>query len=185
MIKKNNNVINLNTYIRKTKIKKKFRHWRSFKFFFLRKKKKTNFVKLKLLFNYKRIIWHQLIKVYGKQIKNILYSKKKIKTIFNTNFFFFLRFLESRLNIIILRARFFSKLLLINNFISNNKIHVNKKNKKKTYLIKPKDWISCFSCFRFINQIPKFKLVKWHKHKWRKWNSNTNINSNNLFWLAK
>lgn len=148
------------SFIKKNKLKKKFRQWRKFKNIFLNKKKKDRFIKLKSLFNYKHIVWHQIIKLYNKKIKNLIYSKTNSKLILNNSFFKFLTILERRLNIVLLRLRFFSKILEINDYVYKKKIFINNKIRNSNYLIKKGDIINCFSCFTNNYKFFFFKLLK-------------------------
>ena len=110
-----------------------------FKFYFLRRKKKIFFTKLKWFFYQKRIIWHQLATIYGKKIKNLVYSNHKVKTIFNSKFGKILSKLELRLNIIIIRLGFVNKLLEANELIKNKEVLVNGLVKNKYYIISVSD----------------------------------------------
>ncbi len=91
------------------KLKKKWRYWRVFKQFFISLKKISFFNKLKNSFNHTRIARHQLIKFYL-PTKNKMLVKYTNK-LGHKNFFFFLRKLELRLSVLLLRARFFYKLM--------------------------------------------------------------------------
>jgi hypothetical protein len=133
-------ITNRNETLRK--LKKKWRFWRVFRFFFLRSKKKNFFPKISWLFNQRRIIWHQLSVIYGKKIKNLAYTNHKAKKIFNTKFCFVLCKLELRLNILILRMGFVNKLQEVNFYISKSQLIVNNVRKNKRYLVSIKDLIT-------------------------------------------
>jgi len=151
------------------KLKKKWRFWRMFKFFFLRRKKKFFFPKIRWLFSQKRIIWHQLSTMYGKNIKNRAYNNFKSKIIFNTKFAFVLSKLELRLNILLLRMSFVNKLLQANVVILKKKIKINSIIKHQNYLVSIGDLINYIPidiCFK--NDIRRNKL-KWYRFKWVKW----------------
>ena len=120
-------------FFKKQKLKKKWRFWRAFKFFFLKNKTLRFFSKVKWFFNQKRILWHHLATVYGKKIKALVFKKVSKKIAFGSFFFFTLAFLELRLNILIVRMRFAAKLLIANEVINNGSIRVN--NKKNRYII--------------------------------------------------
>lgn len=137
MIKKKKKWNKLN----KIKFQKKWRFWRVFKFYFLKKKKKK-FNTLQYNFNKKRIIWHQMKNLYGKKIKKLVYSKTQWKIAYNNNFYNYLVFLELRLNILLIRIKFVSKLLIANFIIKNNFILINNNIKKKNYIVKIGDIIS-------------------------------------------
>jgi len=151
------------------------------------------FIKSKILFTHKLVIWHQIIVLYGKKVKKLVYKNNKSKIVFNSNFFNFLIFLEMRLNIFLLRLNFFSKLFEANNFINNNRIFINKRNKKYNYLIKKKDVVQCFFFLNFILKNKKFRILKWKNYIWRKWKSKFFIYKNkkkikifsSIFWLVK
>lgn len=176
-----------NTLLLKKKFKKKWRFWRQFKFFFLKNKKKNFFTKLKWFFNQKRIVWHQLSSIYGKKIKNLAYSNNQSKVIFNVRFFNLLIFLESRLNILLLRIGFGFKLLEVNNLIKSNNIVINNQHKQCNYLVKVGDIIKCIFP-KFLKQ-KRFKRLKWRRFKWIKWRKLKKESfKNNLikfFWLSK
>lgn len=63
--------------------------------------------------------------------------KKKIA--FGKPFFSILSFLELRLNILLIRMRFASKLLEANNLVSSQSIYVNGSLKQKNYLVRVND----------------------------------------------
>jgi ribosomal protein S4 len=63
--------------------------------------------------------------MYGNKIKNLAYNTNKYKLTFNSRFFDLITFLETRLNIILLRLGFFSKLLHANKNIADQIVYVN------------------------------------------------------------
>jgi len=139
-------------------------------------------------------MWKQIIIMYGKKIKNLIYANKKTSKIFNTSFFNCLRFLENRLNTVLLRLNFFSKLLLINNNIKKKLILVNNKTKNYYYIMQIGDIINCFKCFNLIKSDfgTIFFKNRWQKYKWRKWKkycvNKKNVTIQNvpkIFWLTK
>jgi ribosomal protein S4 len=77
--------------------------------------------------------------MYGKKIKNLAYNTNKYKLAFNSRFFNLLVFLETRLNIVLLRLAFFFKLLQANKAIIEKKVFVNKKSKNSNYILKNGD----------------------------------------------
>jgi ribosomal protein S4 len=132
----------------KVKRKKKWRHWRSFKFFFLFRKSLSFFSKLKWLFNQKRILWHYFSSLYGKKFKSLIYKKAFRKIAFGKFFFFIITFLELRLGVLLIRMRFSSKLIESNNLIANGFILVNGKKPSLGVLIVP----SCVVQKKLCNQ---------------------------------
>nr|QFP99043.1 ribosomal protein S4 [Rhizaria sp.] len=167
----NNTIVLKKKKIRKfvlRKLKKKWRFWRMFKFYFLRRKKKFFFSKLAFFFNQKRIIWHQLSVMYGKKIKNNVYVNHKSKIIFNSKFGNILCKLELRLNILILRLCFVKKLLESNCIIKEKKIRVNGLIKHKNYLVSTGDLIVYSEYFSKFKR-KYFDKRRWNRFKWRKW----------------
>ena len=151
-------------YFIKKKAKKKWRFWRAFKFYFLRRKKKFYFFRMKWLFNKKKILWRQLSVVYGKRIKNKVYHNNKSKVIFNKRFMFILRNLELRLNVLLVRLHFVTKLLQANIVILKNKVRVNGEAKHKCYLVSIGDLITYHKkdmCSK------RFKKLKWKRYRWK------------------
>jgi ribosomal protein S4 len=120
----------------KKKLKKKWRFWREFKFFFLNNQKKKFFTRSKWICNQKRIIWHQISSMYGNKIKNLAYNTNKYKLTFNSRFFNLIIFLETRLNITLLRLGFCSKLLHANKNIADQIVYVNNRWKNENYVLK-------------------------------------------------
>ena len=157
----------------KRKLKKKSRFWRLFKKFFLKKKRKTSFYRLNWLINHKRIMWHQLTSVYGKKIKNILYSGHTNKKIFNTKFDNVLRKLELRLCVLLVRINLVRNLVIAQEYIKDSKIVVNGKKKHPNYQIRLQDLIvknNSKSSSKFL--LPNSKINKWkrwyYRWKWRR-----------------
>ena len=79
--------------------------------------------------------------MYGKKIKNLAYKTSKHKLAFNSRFFSLIVFLETRLNIVILRLGFCSKLLHANEYIASNNISINNKCKNSNYILKIGDFL--------------------------------------------
>lgn len=175
---------NLKNYEKK-KLKKKWRFWREFKFFFLNNQKKIFFTRLKWIGNQKRIIWHQISSMYGKKIKNLAYNTNKYKLAFNSRFFNLLVFLETRLNIVLLRLAFFFKLLQANKAIIEKKVFVNKKSKNSNYILKNGDILN-ISVLIFTNLSRKrFRNLTWRYFQWRNLKKKNQKNSINFFWVSK
>ena len=82
-------------FFKKRKLKKKWRFWRTFKFFFLKNKTLRFFSKIKWFFNQRRILWHHLSTVYGKKIKALVFKKVSKKIAFGSFFFFYLSFFRT------------------------------------------------------------------------------------------
>lgn len=66
-----------------------------------------------------------MVEFYGKPIKNLIYTKNQTKVIFGTKFFNVISFLELRLNILLLRIHFASKLSEANSLIKTGLVQVN------------------------------------------------------------
>lgn len=169
----------------KKKLKKKWRFWREFKFFFLNNQKKKFFTRSKWIFNQKRIIWHQISSMYGNKIKNLAYNTNKYKLTFNSRFFNLIIFLETRLNIILLRLGFFSKLLHANKNIADQIVYVNNRWKNENYILKIGD-ILIVHLFPYNFSIKKrFKNLLWRRFQWRNLKKKIQHNCINFFWVSK
>lgn len=190
------NMIRINKWnkwnkLNKKKFQKKWRFWRIFKIFF-KKKKITKFDTIQYSFNKKRIIWHQMKILYGKKIKKLIYSKNQWKVAYNNDFFNCLVFLELRLNVLLLRIKFVSKLLISNFIIKNNFILVNNNyNNKKNYIVKIGDVLSLSSSlnlrvykrrkkiiWRKLRKLRNFKVKNFKKICWPKllfWRTKNNL----------
>ena len=152
------------SYYIKKKLNKKWRFWRVFKFYFLRRKKKIYFFRMKWLFNSKKMLWRQLSVVYGKRIKNRAYKKNKSKIIFNKRFIFILRALELRLNVLLVRLHFVTKLLQANITILKNKVTINGTVRHKWYVVAVGDLIMYTNKNIFSQRLKK---LKWKHRNWR------------------
>jgi len=175
---------------KRIKLKKKWRFWRSFRFFFLRRKSLSFFSKLKWLFNQKRIIWYFFSGLYGKKIKFFFYKKTSGKIAFGKFFFLITAILELRLNVLSVRMRFTSKLLEANNLIGSGIILVNGYKKQVNFLTSIHDVIkktTLFSSRKICRRMKK----KWRVWKWRRWRKalrNLSIKGTgyiNIFWFSK
>jgi ribosomal protein S4 len=80
--------------------------------------------------------------MYGKKIKNLIYTNHRTSKIFNAKFDSLLRKLELRLNILLIRINFAPKLLISNQNILNATILVNGKKKHPNYQVRISDVIS-------------------------------------------
>ena len=154
---------------KKHKLKKKWRFWRTFKFFFLKNKTLRFFSKIKWFFNQKRILWHHLSTVYGKKIKYLAFKKISKKIAFGSFFFFTLAFFELRLNILIVRMRFAGKLLMANEFINNGSVLVNNKKRSIHYLTRVNDVVQKQLQKGGLKKLKILKRRKWKAYIWRKW----------------
>jgi len=158
--------------LKRWKLKKKWRFWRLFRSQFLRHKKKYFFFKIKWIFNQKRILWHQLSVIYGKNIKNRAYRTSKSKVIFNSKFANILCKLELRLNVLLLRTYFVNKILYADSLINNKKIIVNGLSRHKEYLLSEGDFVEYLTYFRYLKKERfnqnYFKWKKWKKKMWQK-----------------
>lgn len=151
------------------KLKKKWRFWRVFRFYFLRSKKKIFFPKINWLFNQRRIIWHQLGVMYGKKIKNLAYVNHNSKVTFNTKFGGVLCKLELRLNVLILRMGFVNKLQQADFIISTGKCVVNNVIKHKRYFLSAGDLTAFKITYLKTRDLKRFKKLRWRSFKWKKW----------------
>ena len=156
-------------FFKKQKLKKKWRFWRTFKFFFLKNKTLRFFSKIKWFFNQKRILWHHLSTVYGKKIKSLVFKKVSKKIAFGSFFFFTLAFLELRLNILIVRMRFAGKLLIANEVINNGSILVNNKKRAIHYLTRVNDVVQKLIPRGSSKKLKILKRRKWKAYIWRRW----------------
>jgi ribosomal protein S4 len=93
--------------------------------------------------------------LYGKKIKSVLY-KAHWKTAHNSNFYKCLVLLELRLNIILLRIKFTSKILVASLLIRKGCVVVNEKQKQKNYIVKVGDTLRLITIF--INSQRKTKI---------------------------
>ena len=173
------------------KLKKKWRFWRIFKRYFLYKKKITFLKKIKWSFNNIRIIKQQLSKLYliKKKTSLIKYSYKQS----HNKFFFFLRLLELRLGIILLRSRFFYKLINSYNAIKMNLILVNGYIINKiNHLMKILDLFQKRRSKNIKIRRKKYKRIlrfKWRKHRWKQaryiiWKIRR-MSHFNMYWIKK
>ena len=106
----------------------------------------------------RRILKHQYFSIYGTSIKSISFYKKT-KYAFDKPFFDFLYLTEFILKILLLRARFFLKLIDTIKFINKKGIAVN--GKLQTYInfsVKPNSLIQ--KCRKFPIYRPTFKKKK-------------------------
>ena len=174
----------------KHKLKKKWRFWRIFKRYFLGRKKKNFFYKLKWAFNQKRILWHQLLALYGKKIKQSVYSKNQTKIMFGSRFFNSLSFLELRLCVLVMRVRFAFKVIEGSKLVDLGLVRVNGSKKTKNYIVRLGDilkreyssnTIEKIVCYFFSKGLPflpvlkqavilkRQERLKWRGHLWNKW----------------
>ena len=179
--KKTRLVIYKKHYIKKEKNNKLFF------FHFLLKKKITFFKKLNVYFNERRLIWHKIIKIFlpNSKKKWIRYKKK----ISHTKFFYFILKLERRLSTLLLRARFFYKmvnsykaikykLVLVNNIIITktdflvNKLDLIQKKRTKIPVKKNnkfhKNIKSLTKNDKLCYKKKRYERMKWRKNKWKK-----------------
>lgn len=168
------------------KLKKKWRFWRVFRFYFLKSKKKNFFPKINWLFNQRRIIWHQLAVMYGKKIKNQAYTNHKSKVIFDSKFGSVLCKLELRLNILMVRMGFVNKLQQSDVLISNSKVIVNTSVKHKRYSVRTGDLISFRISSLKLRDLKRFEKLRWRKLKWKNWKKKSIIKKfRRIYFLLK
>ena len=86
-------------------------------------------------------MWHHFSSLYGKKIKHLVFQKTKKKIAFGKPFFNVISFLELRLNVLLIRMCFVSKLLEANNLLSKKLICINGSFKQKNYLVRVNDII--------------------------------------------
>jgi len=103
-------------------------------------------------------MWHHFSSLYGKQIKFLVFKKTKKKIAFGKPFFSIMAFLELRLNILLIRMRFASKLLEANSLVSAGLVNINGVLKKKSYLVKVNDIIRRQVVNSLVNLPEKFRL---------------------------
>ena len=106
------------------KLLKRYRFWRSFKYFFLFKKKIWHFTQFKWLFNNKRILKHQFLHLYGNSLKKICFNHKAVYG-FNTIFYSLLSKIEFRVMIYLCRIRFCFNLKASCKLICDRVISIN------------------------------------------------------------
>ena len=148
------------------KLKKKWRFWRFFKRYFLKSKKRNIFTKLKWLFYHKKIIWHQIVVLYGKLFKKKNFKLHERK--FGKCFFRLLSYLELRLNIFLVRINFVSKINDANKIIGKRQVFINLKSKKVGYLVKVNDLVENRSSHIIRKQYKK-AIKKWRRFSWHRW----------------
>lgn len=119
-------------------------------------------------------MWHHFSSLYGKQIKYLVFQKMKKKIAFGKPFFSILSFLELRLNILLIRMRFASKLLEANNLVSSQSIYVNGSLKQKNYLVRVNDIV--YKKPKSLSGLTRFFTKKWRLFIWRKWRKRTKCN---------
>jgi len=112
------NILKNNNIKKKVKILKKFRYWRLFKKLFLVLKKKNFFIRFSSYYNYRRSLINQFKIIFGVNLKKIAFSSTS-KYGFNSHFFDYWSSLESTLFIVLVRVKFFSK--IIESFLSIKK----------------------------------------------------------------
>jgi ribosomal protein S4 len=77
--------------------------------------------------------------MYGKKIKSLVFNNVSKKIVFDGPFFLTLAFFELRLNILIVRMGFATKLFIANELIRKGDILINNKKKSIHYLTRIKD----------------------------------------------
>jgi ribosomal protein S4 len=116
--------------------------------------------------------------LYGKKIKSVLY-KSHWKTAHNSKFYNCLILIELRLNIVLLRIKFTSKILVASFLIRKGYVVVNEKQKQKNYILKVGDTLRLITTFvsnkrktkikwRRLKRISNLKKKKMHRLNWGK-----------------
>lgn len=160
----------------KYKLKKKWRFWRFFKRYFLRKKKKKFFTKRRWLFFQRRIIWRQLVVRYGKVLK---YKRFQAHVQgLGRCFYKLLVYLELRLNIFVITLGLIPRcnnITKMNLALMKKLISVNFKFKKRHYFVQAGDILqhrdfSYRKSFRkFVKRWRIFSWFRWRDLRWRIW----------------
>ena len=101
--------------------------------------------------------------MYGKKIKYLVFNKVSKKIAFGRPFFLTMAFFELRLNILIVRIGFASKLLIANELISHGIILVNAKKKSIHYLTRINDIVQKQ---RQMVGLSNYKSKRLKRHKW-------------------
>ncbi len=173
--------------LNKNKREKKWRFWRIFKKVFKRTKIQ-NFKRIKQHFIKNYILWSQMKILYGRKIKKLIYAKTHWKIAYNNSFCNCLVFLELRLNILSLRIKFVSKLLIANFLIKNMFILINNKPTKKNYIVRIGDNINLLLIvLTYRKRIKKLKrrlLKAIHKFRTKRLKKRLNW-YNPLFWRSR
>lgn len=153
----------------KRKPKKRLRAWYLYKRFMRgRRRKRRKFTKLKWIFGQKRVLLHQLSRIYGCNFKRVFYKTHKRKVILNGKSFVKLLWtLELRLDIVIFRLLFARSLLKANKLISNSKILVGRKLRHKCYILKCGDIVRKIKKLRPHSR-EKIRGVQFHRLRKRK-----------------
>lgn len=113
--------------------------------------------------------------------KQILYASKNFKKSKGVKFFtFFLKYYESRLDVVLYRAKFFASLRAAQQAIKHGKITVDKKTiKTKSYLLKPGNLVAIKYKFKFH---ARWFLEDPAQSDWVRWRSlipkHLNVNYN-------
>ena len=131
-------------------------------------------------------MWHYFSGLYGKRIKFLVFKKTRKKIAFGKPFFSLIAFLELRLNILLIRIRFVSKVLEANTLLVNRSVVVNGFFKQKSYLAKVNDIIAFNKLvFKVIGGVDKkgkklrFVTKKWRKFLWKRWRKKNKFNKVN------
>lgn len=151
----------------RAKLTKKWIFLKFFKKIFLWKPKVDLFVKLKTVLNQKKILFCHFSKLYGSGFKRFIFVHSKNKVIFGKKFYLLLNLLETRLNILLVRLRFFTKLLLANLAIFDGNIFINGFVVKSNCLIFVSDLI--LYKFSFLLKASRYLSFNWRFFSWRKW----------------
>jgi len=164
---KKNKKLSLVTNINKTKILKKFRFWRIFKKMFLIVKKKKFFVRLSSLYNYKRILHHQFQSIFGINLKKIAFIPT-CKYGFNYHFFDFWSNIESILCIILLRVKFFSKIVECVSSIKRKQVSLNGNIVLFCKRIVVENSLIQKCRFKLVDKNIRFIKYSWRRDRWKK-----------------
>lgn len=158
------NVIKQNKNVR-FKLKKKWRFWRSFKKFFLKRRKKNLFSKLRWRYTQLSNARKYFVSLYGSKFGASLlnrYSKKK------RAFFNFLPSLETKLAVLLTRLLLARSGLVAKDLIKDRLVLVNNVTKNLHYYVKPCDVITVQGNESTLLR-PKYsiKVLSWRRFRWR------------------
>ena len=123
--------------------------------------------------------------MYGNKIKNLAYNTNKYRLTFNSRFFNLIIFLETRLNIILLRLGFCSKLLHANKNIAERIVYVNNRWKNENYIFGIGDVLSTHFFSHNFSIKKRFKNLLWRRFQWRNLKKKIQQNCINFFWVSK
>lgn len=154
---------------KKTKLKKKWRFWRAFRRYFLSKKKKTFFLKLRWSFSQRRAVSKHFLSLYGKSLSKFLSRVHKGSNICK-RFVNLIPLLELKFDILLLRTKFASTVEESRLLIQNGNALINGVKKNPNYLVKVNDVFEKAYLINSIRSVYFFSFLRrWRRYKWRIW----------------